>query len=528
MAAAAAPRPLRLRSVHNKSSFCSAYRRGAGVSLAIVAVMSLVACEPRDVSQQPSPVLRIAFGIGPTARASGVTVLTDLLYNEPLIAHDSTGRPIPALATSWAWTDEGRRLDLRLKPDVKFHDGTPLTADLVVEFLGQHRTSPGGVVPLGFERVTDITAPDPSTVSIRLSTPDIFLLSELNELRIVHPSRPDIGTGPFRLIKRQPIVEAHRFSGYHGGSPASEVVQIVTYETQRRAWAALMRNEADAAQEISRESVEFMERSSHVETYASLQPFYIPLVFNQRHPVLRNPEVRRAIDQAIDRQAIVAKAMRGRGLAADGPIWPHHWAFAPGSRPASHDPAAAAALLDKAGLRLKAGVNGGPKARFSFRCLFWSEDQQYERIALLVQRQLFDIGIQVELEPVTLRTLAERASSGDFDAFLARANAGRSLMFMYRFWRSPRSAERALWLTGYTGADAALDRLRESTSSEQTRTALTALAQRFHADVPATFIAWTEVTRAVSEEISVGDAKVLDPFISIWRWQRRPSGASAP
>jgi peptide/nickel transport system substrate-binding protein len=493
---------------------------------ALLASLFLCACSSRDASPDASRVIRIAFGTGPTVRASAVNVLTSLLYSEPLIAHESNGRPLPGLAESWTWSDEGRSLTLHLKPGVKFHDGTLMTSPLVVEFLNLSRFAPAAEVPLGFQRIIDIAAPDPQTVSIRLSRPDNFLLTELNELRLVHPSKRDIGTGPFRLIRRQPSVEARRFDGYHGGRPASEAVEIRAYETQRAVWAALMRGEVDAAQEVSRDSVEFMENSSQLRTFSTMQPYYMALVFNQRHPVLGRRNVRQAISRALDRRDIVANALRGHGAAATGPIWPSYWAYESTLGAVTYDPVAAAEALDREGFPRTRASATGPEVRFAIHCLFLSEDPQYERIALMLQKQLFDVGVQLDLEPVTMANLAKRAASGDFDALLARANAGRTLMFTYRFWRSSPDAQGAFWQTGYTGADAALDQLRESHSENQTRAAVKALDERFREDAPAAFIAWTEVTRALNADIALDDPELHDPFTAIWRWVKSPGISS--
>jgi len=492
----------------------------------LIAAAAATSCT-RPGEAPGASTLRVAFGIGPTVKASGVDTIAGLLFNEPLIAHDSRGRPQPGLAEAWAWESNGRLLRIELKKGVRFHDGSTLTAPLVQRFLAAFAKGPASDRPLGLQRVTGIEATGEHSLAISLSRPDLFLLTELNELRVVHPDNPDVGTGPFRLVRLQPIAEAERFDGYHGGMPGSSRVQIVPYDSQRSAWAALMRGEADAAQEITRDAVDFMERSSHVVTHSSTQPFYIPVVFNHNHAAFTNPIVRRAIDLALDRAGIVERAMLGRGIAAHGPIWRDHWAYDPPAGPPGFDPVQAAGLLDSAGFPLRPAMNGQPGSRFAFRCLFWSEDPQYERIALMVQRQLSDIGIEVELEPVTLRDLALKASRGDFDAFLARANAGRSLMFTYRFWRSASSSDDVFWRTGYTGVDAELDRLRDSTTDTQVRDAIAALSARFREDAPAAFIAWTEVTRAISSDISV-NAEGADPFMSIWKWRRGGARGTYP
>jgi len=125
---------------------------------------------------------------------------------------------------------------------------------------------------------------------------------------------------------------------------------------------------------------------------------------------------------------------------------------------------------------------------------------------------------------MTMRDVAARASLGDFDVLLVPANAGRSLMFTHLFWRSTGSEAAPAWRSGYTGADAALDRLRASTSDDQLRLSLRSLSEQFERDVPAVFIAWTQMTRAVSADIEVGVDAGIDPFTSVWKWRRTTPG----
>ena len=124
----------------------------------------------------------------------------------------------------------------------------------------------------------------------------------------------------------------------------------MNYQTQRKAWTALMRGEIDMLHEVRREAAEFVEAESTVKAYSFPRPYYIPLVFNVRHPVLKKVEVRKAISEAMDKVALVRDGMSGRGTPADGPISPKHWSYSPPAEPFVFSPAAARLRLDKAGL----------------------------------------------------------------------------------------------------------------------------------------------------------------------------------
>jgi peptide/nickel transport system substrate-binding protein len=209
--------------------------------------------------------------------------------------------------------------------------------------------------------------------------------------------------------------------------------------------------------------------------------------------------------------------MSGRGRPADGPILPEHWAYSPPREPFVYDPAAAKARLDAAGFREHKASAGTP-ARLSFTCLVFSEDNRFERLALLVQKQLADVGIDMKLVPLRQRELVTRLAKGDFDAFLFEM-AGRSLSWVYEFWHS----KGAMINSGYHSADATLESIRLATTDDEVRTGVARLTQLMHDDPPAVFIAWQTTSRAVSTRFDVGAEANRDVLANVWQW--RPAKA---
>ncbi len=480
----------------------------------LAAVLGASACSPPPSPPQDSGTLKI----GARSKGEAPTVVTDALFAEPLLAIDLQGRPTERLATSWKWENDGRALRLTLRPSVQFHDGTPVTGAAVAAILKQEIGREG---TRGFEAVDGIEVPDDGTVVIRLKSPDAFLIGVLAGTLMVDDHKPDVGTGPFRIVTRRPTTEATRNDRYYRGRPEIAHVKVVPYDTPRAAWAALMRGDVDMAHEVNRESVEFTAGASRVTLYSSIRPFYIPLVFNVQHPILRRVEVRRALAQAINRDEIVARALRGRAQVAEDPVWPSHWAYNSAARHYQFNPAAASVRLDAAGFPVRPAAQGSGKmaSRFSLKCVFWSEDTQFELIALLLQRQLADIGVDLVLERATQKELQARASSGQFDTYLFQMTSGRSFEWIYRFWHSTAPGLPVEFQnSGYTGADVALDRLRLSRSDDEIRSAIGDLRQRFYEDAPAAFLAWTQVTRAVDARFDVGDESSPDVFGNLWQW----------
>jgi peptide/nickel transport system substrate-binding protein len=472
----------------------------------------LVGCTQSRTQTPPSSTLRLGTRDTVDARS----VLTRFLFAERLIAIDWNGRPQKALATSWQWQDEGRTLQVVLRQGVSFHDGTAMTAPVIADILKKlKQRDPRNI----FGAVTKFEAADDHTLLFRLSRPDAFLLDGIADTLIIDPQKPDVGTGPFKLLSRTPSIVAEKNANYYQGVPGIDRVEVIPYDTLRGAWVALMRGEVDMVQEVNPDSAEFLEGASHVEMSSVIRPFYIPLVFNVRHPILKNVEVRRALAEAIDREEIVAQAMGGHARVADDPVWPFHWAYNAAARKYTYNPNAARIRLDAAGYAMRPAAAGRMASRFAIRCVFWN-DPQWERIALLLQRQLADVGVDLVLEEadeLKLRSLV--GGRGDFDTYLYQMTSGKSFDWTYRFWHSPINGIFDPYQnSGYTGVDAILDGLRTVRPDPEVRTAVSDLRERFYQDVPAAFLAWPETTRAVDVRFDLGDRSTPDLFANLWKW----------
>ena len=238
-----------------------------------------------------------------------------------------------------------------------------------------------------------------------------------------------------------------------------------------------------------------------------------------RHPALRNVEVRRALNEALDRNTLIADGLRGRGKVADGPIWPEHWAYSntPGF---AFNPDAARLRLDNAGFPVRPAVNGARPSRFSINCMVVN-DSRFERLALLMQRQLSDVGVDVQLTPVTIDVFLDRAGKGDFDAFLVEM-AGRSLSWVYAFWHSPSANSPTLTNSGYTAGDRILDDIRRAHSDDEIRRGVADLMRVFHDDPPAAFLSWQVTSRAVSKGYDVSSEPDRDILTNVWQWRAAP------
>ena len=282
----------------------------------------------------------------------------------------------------------------------------------------------------------------------------------------------------------------------------------------------MLRGDVDVLHDVAPDAFEFVKESPNAHIASFLRPYVIALTFNMAHPQLGRREVRRALNMAVDRAVVIDTVAGGRGIPAVDHIWPNHWARDAAAPSFTYDPPAARTALDAAGLRSKGGA--GRKPRFSFTCVVQAAPH-FERLALLIQRELLGIDVDMRLEALPLSEFGARVGSGRFDAFLGELIASHGLGFTYMLWHStPPPFIR----TGYKGADAALDRVRDARTDDDLRAAVHGLQQTMRDDPPAVFLYWAQASRAVSRRFVLPAGDDQDILRNVDRWQLVGAGTS--
>jgi peptide/nickel transport system substrate-binding protein len=121
---------------------------------------------------------------------------------EPLVDLDANLRPLPVLARSWE-NPQPERWRFRLRPDVRFHDGTPLTAEAVRTAIEALRAGAAPAEAAQFlNQVREVAVVDPLTLDLVTREPRA-LLASLSFFHVTKPNAagrfpPFAGTGPYR------------------------------------------------------------------------------------------------------------------------------------------------------------------------------------------------------------------------------------------------------------------------------------------------------------------------------------------
>ena len=396
-------------------------RPARSVTLALAAVLAggvLSACasDPAPAADRERPAqLTLALGgepddgFDPTlgwGRYGSPLFQSTLLQRTPDL--DVTGD----LATDWTVSKDGRVWTVEIRDDVTFSDGTPLTArDVAYTFTTAARS--GGL--------TDVTvlesakATGPTTVELRLSRPQSTFVNRLVSLGIVPAESHDqgyaqqpVGSGPYTFVSWEPgqqlVVE--RNDDYYGELPEFERL-VFLFTDEDATLAALRAGQVDVAGVPS---------SMAGEEIAGTEVVAVPSLDNRAlsfptlpddgdrtasgrpigNDVTADVAVRRAVNLAVDREALVDGILDGYGSPAYGPVDEAPW-FEPSIAIEDADPDAAAALLEEAGwtdedgdgVRAKDGVEA------AFTLLYPAGDSLRQNLALAVADMVDDIGIEV-------------------------------------------------------------------------------------------------------------------------------------
>ncbi len=405
--------------------------------------------------------------------AAAISEVTHYNLFEGLTKIREDGSVVPLLAASWTASSDLKTWTFKLKPGVKFHDGTAFdSAD--VKFTYERYGSEKSVnkAKTVFTNMEKVEAPDPATVIITLKQPNplfLFALGE-NTAIIQAPESVDsngtkpIGTGPWKFDRwvRGDSVTLVKAETYR--EPAAVRLNRVTFKfinDPNAAITSLLAGDVDFFPQFnSLEAVDQFRKDARFNVSQGTTEGDTILAMNNKKAPLNDVRVRRAISHALDRAAIIEGAMSGFGTAIGTHFPPHNPAYVDLTGLYRHDVAAAKKLLAEAGfpngLELTLKLPPPPYAR---------------RSGEIIAAQLAQVGIRAKIENMEFAQWLERVfRAKDFDLSIISHVEPNDLQ---RIYRDPN------YYFGYDNADfnAIVDKLNV-TLDEGERVKLLQAAQR--------------------------------------------------
>jgi peptide/nickel transport system substrate-binding protein len=347
-------------------------------------------------------------------------------FFDGLLRYDHDLASVPDLASGLPQRSaDGKTVTVKLRDDVRFHDGAPFTAKDVV-FTYSAIIDPKVASPLAtlLDSLRSVEAVDPRTVRFSLKRADPAFYDKLQigivpehllrgtDLKTASFNRKPIGTGPYALKEFQPggrIVEEAN-PNYFRGAPRIKRIVLTAVEDENARAAQLENGTVDAVGLIPKLAPRFRSNDKY-SVYEVKSADARVIALPNRDPVLKEPAVRRALFVAVDRQKMVDGVLAGAGEPAYGPIMKGHWAYSPVAEKA-YDPVAAGRMLDAAGWKLSGKVRQKHGRPLAFTVMYPSGDSVRKDLALAFSSDMARIGADVKLEGRTFDDIKTRQDSG--------------------------------------------------------------------------------------------------------------------
>lgn len=340
---------------------------------------------------------------------------------------DENLRIVPQLATGYEWGNGNRTLDIRLRPNVLFHDGERMDAEAVKASLDRHRTMQGSFRRSEVNVIERVEVVDPLTVRLHLSVPFAPLLAQLTdragmimsprairELGANFATRP-VCAGPFRFVERVALdhITLERHPGYWNAANIHVdrvIFQTIPDSTVRL--ANLQSGAIELAETVSPTDLPTIQRNPRLRVTALDELGYQGITFNTGNgpraqlPAGADWRVRAALELSIDRATInqvVYAGVFSPTAQAVPPSNPYHVAAL---TPPARNVARARELLREAG-------QPNPVINFTV-----PNNPDLRQVGEVIQAMAREAGFDIRLQAMEFAASLQAAQRGEFEMYL--------------------------------------------------------------------------------------------------------------
>ncbi|WP_191562323.1 peptide-binding protein [Metabacillus idriensis] len=467
--------------------------------------------------------------------------IEDFIY-DGLVDSDTEFNPVLNIAEDIQTSEDGLTYTVKIKEGIKFHDGEDLTADDVV-FTYSIPKSPDYVGERGsaFESMESVTKKGDYEVEFKLSKKDASFypvtlsygilpehilkdvpVGELGEHEF--NTKSPIGSGPFKFVewKDGEYVKVEKNPDYFQGEPYLDSITYKIVPDQDALLAQLQAGDVHFT-EVPGTDIETVKSTfSGVKVESGLGLSYTYVGWNEKNELFKDVKVRQALTQAIDRKTILAQVMNGDGEVADVPESPLSFAYSDDVKKFEFDPEAAKATFKEAGWEDTDGdgILDKDGKKFSFTLKTNQGNKIREDIAVVVQQQLKEVGIEVKPEIVEWSAFIEQVSAPnwDYEAMIL----GWSLSTFpdqYDIFHSSQAAE-GLNMIHYSNpkVDKLIDEAKQILDQDEYAAAYGEIYKLLAEDQPYTFLYYPNVHRVMPENLQGYEFNAKSEFYNIHKW----------
>ncbi len=412
--------------------------------------------------------------------------LVAIIYSG-LLKYDQNGQLVPDLAEAYSINSDKKTYEMRLRQNIKWHDGETLIVDDVIftiqtiqnpEYRSPLRASLPGVEA---EKIDDYTlrlklkniySPFLGNLTFGILPKHIWENVPAVSFSITENNLNPIGSGPYEFKKMQKdssgsvkSIELSAFADYYFNKPYLDSIIFEFFKDEDSAIATLNNNEAQGISYASTNKIAKLKTALNLNKV--VLPRYFAVFFNQsENRALTDKNVRQALLLATDKQEIVNKIIFGQAI--DLPLLGISQKETTEKSTNNFNPDQAKALLDSSGwlidasttLRQKKIDNQNTTLEVSLLTVNWPE---LTDVANLLKTDWENIGVKVNLEIKSVAEIQERIKARQYQALLFGQLLSAS-PDPFAFWHSSQKNDPGLNLSLYENKDA--DRLMEEIRQE--------------------------------------------------------------
>jgi peptide/nickel transport system substrate-binding protein len=398
--------------------------------LAAVAAAFLVLASGGALAQS---TLRIGLAedpdvLDPTLARTYVGRIVFASFCDKLFDIDEKLNVVPQLALSHATAADGKAVTIKLRPNVKFHDGETLDAEAAKFSLERHLNTTGSFRKPELAAVDHVEVVDPLTISILLKTPYSPLIAQLTDRSgmMVSPKAAKaagdkfglhpVCAGPYKFVERvaQDRIVVEKFADYwnKGAVAIDRIVYLPIVDATVR-MANLKSGGLDLIERVLATDIKDVRADPRLKLSTALELGYQGIDINvgngerSKNPLGSNAKVRQAFDHAIDRQALNQVVFDGEFVPGNQWVSPEHPYFQKSFPVPGRDLNKAKALMTEAGVTTPFDVD-----------FMVPKGEETQAVAEVIQAMAADIGINVKIRVTEFATSLKQAEAGEYQAYL--------------------------------------------------------------------------------------------------------------
>lgn len=549
------------------------FRRSAPAVLLLLCLGLLLACGPADddgpgPGGEPAapgePVRGGTLVVGSIADLEGVNELIipssrvflnigyqmflHLVKEQPdFEEHPSTFAP--ALAESWEWSDDHLELTFRLRDDIVWSDGVPVTAE-DVRFTWQAQTSPEVAWNNAFikEAIEDVEVVDPRTVRFHFSRVSPSQLMDANDGVILPKhawgelpfsewrTNTDFFTenmvvnGPFALerwVPQEEVVLVRNERYHEEGQPYLDRVVFRMIPERSNQVAQLLAGNLHVVVQLPITDLERVEQSGEARSEPYWHRLFSHVVWNTESPLFSDRRVRQALTLAMDREQIVDTLWGEFGRVSDSFIVRNNWAHDDSLEPWPHDPERARRMLAEAGWSDSDGDGVIDKDGLPFRFEVLTNQGNEERLdaVVMIKDQLSRVGIEVEVRSMEWNAMTDRLYDHDFESAISAWGMPTTLNPRYAFHSESMNGAENFSSYSNPELDALIEEFERLPTLEEGEDLLHRMQQIVHRDLPMTFLWESQRIVGVSNRLHDLNPNLIGIFWFLEQaWLEPPAG----